>query len=65
ILQTVTEHVQLGTENLLLRLHRKSPEIEEEKCYILQFIVIYFSYFIYIFQLVESFSMADYSTKIS
>jgi len=27
-LQAVTEHVQLRTGNLLLRLHRKSPEIE-------------------------------------
>ena len=56
IFQTVAEHVQLRTGNLLLRLHRKSPEIEGEKCYILQFIVLYFSVFIYTFQPVDGFS---------
>jgi hypothetical protein len=56
IFQTVAEHVQLGTGNLLLRLHRKSPEIEGEKCCILQFIVLYTSIFIYTSQHIESFS---------
>jgi hypothetical protein len=55
-LQTVAEHVQLRTGNLLLRLHRKSPEIEGEKYYILQFTMLYFSIFNYIFQEVECFS---------
>jgi len=57
-LQTVAEHVQLGTGNLLLRLHRKSPEIEGKKCNILQFTMLYFSIFIYIFQGIECFSWA-------
>lgn len=38
--KALAKQVQLRAAFLLFRLHRKSPEIEEEYCNILQFIVI-------------------------